>query len=89
MFRKFLLKYRKMNIQLKVVFWFTFVGFLQRGISLLTTPIFTRVLTTDEYGLFSVFTAWSSILAIVITLNLHMGVINNAFTKMGNVTNHV
>lgn len=70
-----------MNIQVKVVFWFTFVGFLQRGISLLTTPIFTRVLSTEEYGIFNVFTAWMSTFAIIVTLNLHSGVINNAFTK--------
>lgn len=75
-------KYNTLNIQLKVVFWFTFVGFLQRGISIITTPIFTRVLTQDEYGMFSVFSAWFYILVIVCTLNIHMGAINNALTKM-------
>lgn len=75
-------KYNALNIQLKVVFWFTFVGFLQRGISIITTPIFTRVLSQDEYGMFSVFSAWFYILVIVCTLNIHMGAINNALTKM-------
>lgn len=70
-----------MNKQLKVVFWFTFVGFLQRGISIITTPIFTRVLSTEDYGLFSVFNAYYMVLVIVATLYLHMGVINNAFVK--------
>ena len=75
-------KYSALNVQLKVVFWFTFVGFLQRGISIITTPVFTRVLTQDEYGMFSVFSAWFYILAIICTLNIHMGAINNALTKM-------
>lgn len=74
--------YKNMNIQVKVVFWFTFVGFLQRGISIVTTPVFTRVLTTEQYGQFSVFNAWYTVIVIVATLSLHMGVINNAFVKL-------
>ncbi len=81
MVQKLLTKYHSMNKQLKVVFWFTFVGFLQRGISIITTPIFTRVLSTEDYGLFSVFNAYYMVLVIVATLYLHMGVINNAFVK--------
>lgn len=81
MLSKFIDRYRTTNVQFKVVLWFTFVGFLQRGISILTTPIFTRVLSPEEYGMFSVFSAWYGVIAIVATLNLHMGVINNAFVK--------
>lgn len=81
-FRKVRNRYASLNVQLKVVLWFTFVGFLQRGISIITTPIFTRVLTKDEYGMFSVFSAWFYVLVIVCTLNIHMGAINNALTKM-------
>lgn len=81
MFQRLISKYHGMSRQLKVVFWFTFVGFLQRGISIITTPIFTRVLSTEDYGLFSVFNAYYTVLVIVATLYLHMGVINNAFVK--------
>ncbi len=75
-------KYRSLNLQLKVVVWFTFAGFLQKGISVITTPIFTRVLSTDDYGLFSVFNAWYNVAVIVATLSLQNGVINNAFIKL-------
>ena len=81
MISKLLVKYRGLSKQIKVVFWFTFVGFLQKGISIITTPIFTRVLSTDDYGLFSVFNAYYTVIVIVATLYLHMGVINNAFVK--------
>lgn len=77
-------KYSELNKQIKIVFWFTFVGFLQKGISLITTPIFTRVLSVDDYGLFSVFNAYNVVLVIVATLYLHMGVLNNALTKLPN-----
>lgn len=82
MLKRLLSKYKSLSKQLKVVFWFTFVGFLQRGISVITTPIFTRVLSTQEYGLFSVFNAYYTVIVIVATLYLHMGVINNAFVNM-------
>ena len=83
MLEKVLAQYHKMNQQLKVVFWFTFVGFLQRGISIITTPIFTRVMSTEDYGMFSVFNAYYTVVVIVATLYLHMGVTNNAFVKSG------
>ena len=44
-------------------------GILQRGISVITTPIFTRLLNTSEYGQYSLYTSWSTILIIFITLN--------------------
>lgn len=83
MFSKLWDKYKSMSRQLKVVFWFSVVGFLQRGISVITTPIFTRVMSTEDYGMFSVFNAYYTVLVIVATLYLHTEVINNAFVKSG------
>ena len=80
-FSKISEKYKSMPVTAKVVFWFTIANFLQRGISIITTPIFTRILSTEQYGMFSVYTAWSDILVIIVTLNLHMSVMNNAFMK--------
>ena len=84
MVKALIIRYKNMNKQLKVVFWFTAVGFLQKGISMITTPIFTRVLSTDDYGMFSVFSSYYSVLVIIATLYLHQGVINNAFVKTKN-----
>lgn len=81
MIGKLITKYRNMSKQLKMVFWFTFVGFLQRGISIITTPIFTRVLSTEQYGVYSVYQSWYSIIAIFATLNLYAGVYNNGMTN--------
>lgn len=74
-------KYKSLNLQVKIVYWFTVVGVLQKGISVITTPIFTRVLSTADYGLFSVFSAYNSVLTIIITLNLSSSPLNIAFTK--------
>ncbi len=54
------------------------VVFFQNGVNLITTPIFSRILTTSEYGITSTYQSWYNILTIFITLNLSAGVYNNA-----------
>ncbi len=57
---------------------YMFVVFFQNGVNLITTPIFSRILSTDDYGLVSTYQSWYNILTIFITLNLFAGVFNNA-----------
>lgn len=47
------------------------------GISYITVPLFTRLLTTDEYGQVNVFFSWMSLFDILATFNLNAGVFNN------------
>lgn len=61
--------------------WFVFASIVQKGISLVTTPIFTRILTTEEYGTVSVYNSWLSILTIFATFELATGVFNKAMIK--------
>ena len=67
-------KYNEMPLQLKASFWFTVSGFIQKGISLLTTPVFSRLLTTEEFGVFGIFNTWQNIIIIIASLNLAAGV---------------
>ncbi len=72
--RVLLHKYKTMNYQAKAGIWFVFCNFLQKGISFITIPIFTRILSTEDYGLTNLFSTWSSLLVIFATLNLSGGV---------------
>lgn len=56
--------------------WFTICGFLQKGISMITTPIFTRVLPEEEYGIVSTFTAWQSVINLIVTLTIYRAIMN-------------
>ena len=47
-------------------------------IAFLTTPIFTRIMSAEEYGVVSVYNSWISILTVVLTLQLATGVYNKA-----------
>lgn len=79
--RKYLQLYKNMPVQMKASFWFLICSFLQKGISMITTPIFTRILTTAEYGQYSVFSSWMSILTPLICLNLYAGVYAQGVVK--------
>lgn len=74
---------KKMSLPVKAGFWFTVCNFLQRGISMITTPIFTRVLPEEQYGIISTFTSWQNILILVTTLSLFKAMMN-LFVKYDN-----
>lgn len=84
MIKKIIDYYKKLNLGIKVSLWFTFCNFFQKGISMLSVPIFTRIMSTEEYGIFSVYQSWYSILTIVVTLNLFAGVYNKGLVKFEN-----
>ena len=50
---------------------------IQKGLAVITTPIYTRLLTTAEYGQVSVFFSWYEILVIFSGFCLSKGVFNN------------
>jgi len=81
---KLINRYKTLSAPLKASFWFTICNILQKGISLLSTPIFTRLLTTEQYGIYSVYQSWYQIISIFATLNLYAGVFNNGLTKYNN-----
>ncbi len=78
---KILDNYKKTPAFLKASGWFVFCVFLQRGITILTTPIFTRILTESDYGRYNIFTSWMEILTVFITLRLPWGVYMQGFAK--------
>ena len=54
----------------KATLWYTISNILLRGVSLITAPIFTRMLSTSDYGIASNFTSWVSIILCFTTLSL-------------------
>lgn len=72
--KQFIKKYEKMPVVARASLWFVICGFMTRGVSLLTTPIFTRLLTTEQYGVYSVFNSWLEIVTIFASLKLGYGV---------------
>lgn len=80
-------KYLNLSIGLRAALWFTICNLLQKGISMITMPIFTRLLTTEQYGFFTIYQSWYSIISIIVTLNLAGSLINNGMVKYENKRN--
>lgn len=55
---------------LKSGVWYTAANFITKSIGFLTTPIFSRLLTHNDFGLYSNFTSWLSTITVFVTLNL-------------------
>jgi len=67
-------KYESLPVQVRASFWFLICSFLQKGISMITTPIFTRIMSTSDYGQYGVFNSWYGVITIIVTLGLTGGV---------------
>lgn len=78
---KLVKKYKNTPIQVKASFWFLVCAFLQKGISMLTTPIFTRLLSATQYGQYNIFNSWMGIISIFVTIKLSMGVYAQGLVK--------
>jgi O-antigen/teichoic acid export membrane protein len=52
-----------------------------QGLSLISIPIFSRLLTVSDYGVLNVFSSYSAILAILLTLNTQSGIGRYYFEK--------
>ena len=67
-------RYQSLPIQVKASFWFLICSFLQHGIAVITTPIFTRLMSTADYGQFGVFNSWYEIISIIVGFSLTAGI---------------
>lgn len=66
-------KYKSLSDPVKASLWYTICSVINKGMALITTPIFTRVMTEEQYGQFSIFQSWISILIIFTSLNIFLG----------------
>ncbi|MBO4872846.1 MAG: oligosaccharide flippase family protein [Lachnospiraceae bacterium] len=74
-------KYNSLSVQARAAFWFTMCSFLQKGISFITVPIFTRLMSTEQYGTYSVYLSWLQVFTVLSSLYLYHGVTDNAMSK--------
>ena len=74
-------KWNAIPLTVKVSTSYAVCSILQRCLSFITMPLFTRLLTTEQYGQYTVYTSWFSILNIFLTLNLAYGSFSTAMVK--------
>lgn len=59
------------NSALKAGIWYIVCNIITNGMHLITTPIFTRILSQEDYGITVTYNSWLSILTIIATLDLY------------------
>lgn len=74
-------KWNSIPITVKASTAYAVSSILQRCLSLITLPLFTRLLTTEQYGQLTIYQSWLGIFSIVLTLNLAYGSFSTAMVK--------
>lgn len=63
-------KYRSLSPSVKASFWFLFASIFQKSVLALSTPIFTRMLTLEEFSKYPLYQSWTSLFIVFATLNV-------------------
>ena len=74
-------KYNSMSVETKAALWFAMCNFINKGIAMIVVPLYTRMLTTEEYGMYTVFQSWLNIFIIIATLEISRGHYKVGITK--------
>lgn len=74
-------KYNELSIQIKATLWFMLCLFLQKGISFIATPVFTRIMNPSEFGAYNVWLSWFGVASVIVSLNLFCGVYTSGIIK--------
>lgn len=66
---------------MKATLWFTVCNFLVKGISFIAVPIFTYIMSADEYGLSALYMSYQEIVLILATWELYIGAYQRGLFK--------
>lgn len=72
---------KRINVPTRSSALFTVSGIITKGAALLFTPIFTRLLSSSEYGTYSLFNSYLSVLIVLGTLEIGSGASLRAFQR--------
>ena len=67
----------------KAAVWFTVCYVIQRGMQFLSMPILTRLMSADDYGVYTLFQSWFNVLCVIASWNIFAGAFSKALVKYG------
>lgn len=74
-------KWGNLSLEARAAIAYAICSIVQRCIGFINMPIFTRLMSTEEYGEMTVYSSWSGIFSIILTLNLAYGSFSPAMIK--------
>ena len=78
---KIIKQYNSLSLQSRAAIWFVICNILVKGFNFFSAPIFASLLSSDQYGIVSVYNAYQQILVIFATLELYLGAYNKGYIK--------
>lgn len=84
MFNRVKSRHHEINDAVKAAFWFTCANVAQKAIAFLYIPLYTRLVSTEEFGIWSIWQTSYQVLLIVGSFYLYTGVFNNGMIKYEN-----
>ena len=78
---KIIERYRSLSKEVKASTAYTVCNILTKCLSLITLPLFTRMMSTEEYGLSTVYASTAAIVVIFTSLQLPYGSLSTAMIK--------
>lgn len=66
-------KHQKMSESARSAIVYTLSTLFSRGLAIITVPIFTRLMTTDQIGEVNLYNSWYSLISVIATLSLTSG----------------
>lgn len=74
-------KNKNTSSPMKAAIGFTIANVLQKAVLVISVPILTRLMSTEQYGVYSLYLSWFNIMAIITSLNIYYGVFGKAMLK--------
>lgn len=76
-----------LSVQDKASITYLAANIITKGLNFISLPIFTRLLTTQDMGVVTIFNSWQNIVYVIITLSLTSGSLNVGLMKYKNDRN--
>ena len=73
----------KDSTALKSGIWYTVCTVVQRGISFITLPVFTRIMSKSDLGFFNTYATWISLFVMITTFDLPLSIIRSKHEVKG------
>lgn len=81
---KLFFKYEQLASPVKASIIYTFCSMLQQGISFIVIPLYTRLVSSEQFGIYSLYQSWDQVLIIFATLNMWNYLFSNGMIKYEN-----
>lgn len=74
----------KLGISIRASMWYIICSIVQKACAMILVPLYIRIMSTEEYGIYTIFLSWEGIVLVFTTLNVAAYVFNNCLIQNEN-----